>query len=648
MSVGAGVGVRGAPVGLDVVLSKRCLFAGDKVRCRVYFWFGHERSASHSLLEWASIQVHGHVAFDPHLVSPHDAADMADEAAAEFNASERARRLRQALLVGGGEGGGEARALHRAEESMRVLRKTKSHVQVGEMSLLVAPEGGPAAGKAGTGGADASAASQSGSSVDSYEDSLEFLARASAAHRGASMPDVTLLAGKYGSCLFASPPEVVACAVKGRPGMEVAFAYEARLPDTLPPSYKGSCARYFYVLTLACKMKHSAEASVLHVPLRVCSTIGLDDPHALPPPPPGSRRTSRGGSNAPAPAPELAEAPAAASASKLRSFSSFLLERHDFHVKSWALGETMGASAWATPVLPKVPLNINPKAETFKVIDFDSTGYVEKERALDARARTGSNSSYASQGGGGGGGGGSGSGGENGLGHGSKPAADLSKSAAEQRPSLTRAIGEQVFRIGSEQRHMAHVSLFKDSVAPGEEMLVMFDFTGAAVPCYQVTVALEVEERSKCPPPLHAALGPLLRAQGSPSPVAHTDVENPSSFGLGPWTRVVLSRTVQVAFNATRSVILTVPHDLFPDFETDLVWVRTFLRFEFVTERKGAQPWAMPITNSATQTSPWRMPLRVVPPQEFFAGNAKDSEEGILLLSSCTQAGMLHVRVYVP
>jgi hypothetical protein len=125
-------------------------------------------------------------------------------------------------------------------------------------------------------------------------------------------------------------------------------------------------------------------------------------------------------------------------------------------------------------------------------------------------------------------------------------------------------------------------------------------------------------------------------------------MDHPSSFGLGPWTRVVLSRTVQVAFNATRSVILTVPHDLFPDFETDLVWVRTFLRFEFVTERKGAQPWAMPITNSATQTSPWRMPLRVIPPQEFFAVSAAENDEGILLLSSCTQAGMLHVRVYVP
>jgi hypothetical protein len=636
---GGGGGARGAPVGLDVVLSKRCFFAGDKVRCRAYFWFGHDRSASNALLEWATIQVHGHVAFDPHLVSPHDAADMADEAAAEFNASERARRLRQALLVGGGEGGAEARALHRAEESMRVLRKTKSHVQVGEMSLLVAPQGGgPVAGEAGKGGADASAASQAASSVDAYEDSLEFLARASAAHRGASMPDVTLLAGKYGSCLFASPPEVVACAVKGRPGMEVAFAYEARLPDTLPPSYKGSCARYFYVLTLACKMRHSAEASVLHVPLRVCSTIGLDDPHALPPPPPGSRRTSRGGSDAPAPAPAPAPTPAPApapeladSGSMLRSFSSFLLERHDFRVKSWALGETMGAST--TPVLPKVPLNINPKAETFNVIDFDSTGYVEKERALDARARAGSSSSQGSQGGGG---------------HGSKPAAASSKSGAEQRPSLTRHIGEQVFRIGSEQRHMAHVSLFKDSVAPGDELLVVFDFTGATVPCYQVTVALEVEERSKCPPPLHAALGPLLLAKGSPPPVAQTDMDNPSSFGLGPWTRVVLSRTVQVAFNATRSVILTVPHDLFPDFETDLVWVRTFLRFEFVTERKGAQPWAMPITNSATQTSPWRMPLRVIPPQEFFAGSAGENEEGILLLSSCTQAGMLHVRVYVP
>ena len=172
-------------------------------------------------------------------------------------------------------------------------------------------------------------------------------------------------------------------------------------------------------------------------------------------------------------------------------------------------------------------------------------------------------------------------------------------------------------------------------------ILIKFDFTDAAVHCYQVTIGIEVEEQTKCPPSLHAAFSPLLKEAKS---LKKTTIEDPNSFGLGPWTRVLLSRTIQVTCNMSRSVILTIPVDVTPDFETDLISVRTFLRFEFVTARKGNGKLLFPINNSSTQTSPWRIPLHVVPPIESYNNNRHDNDEGILLLSSSTRSSMLHVH----
>ena len=50
---------------LDVILGQKCYFAGDVIKARLYIRF-----LGRTMLEWATAQLHGHVAFDPHLVSP--------------------------------------------------------------------------------------------------------------------------------------------------------------------------------------------------------------------------------------------------------------------------------------------------------------------------------------------------------------------------------------------------------------------------------------------------------------------------------------------------------------------------------------------------------------------------------------------------
>ncbi|GBG28490.1 RAB6A-GEF complex partner protein 2 [Hondaea fermentalgiana] len=659
-------------VGLDVVVSQRSYFAGDVVKCRIYFYFP-ETLREPVFLEWASAQLHGHVAFDPHLVSPKDAELVAEAAeGAHLDFEDREKRLRQQH---------EANAvLHRARDSMRVLRRTKSEVQVGRRDRATG-QGAPAG----------TAADET--SHDGYEATLDFLSQA-ASLPTPSMPDVTLLAGKYGSCLFSSPPEVFACAHE---------------------------ARYFYVLSVGAKLDHHETAQVLHVPIRICSTI---DPE---PPLRGSRarRTkSRGSTYSRGSSQSLAQR--LSRNDRVRSFSSFLVEEHNFNARSYMLGETRfrrkagpGPSEMFKVASEDLPLNVRPGAVSLKVVDYDCTGIALEERAsqhaLAAGERhrsTNGRSSLAHRG--------SSAGsyksdldkGIGARGHGSDDgsANEASDSEAgedenegeddnanddddddddgdnddnddDDDDESTAGAGTRIFRIGSEARHMALLHMFRDAVRPGDQVLMSFDFRNADVNCYQVTVALEIEERSKCPPSLQAALDPLTDADG---------------FGMGPWQRVLTSRTVQVGFNLQRSVILTVPTETTPDFETDLVSVHSFLRFEFVTAREtpnegdgvngsegdgeneewvgpGAVQGGLPVTNSRTQTSPWRIPLKVLPPFDRHArhkaaarakqvvnaiegnnsmgslsavGSETSYDSGILMLSSSTQASMLHVHVW--
>eukprot|EP00516_Mucochytrium_quahogii_P000039 CAMPEP_0203754732 /NCGR_PEP_ID=MMETSP0098-20131031/8306_1 /ASSEMBLY_ACC=CAM_ASM_000208 /TAXON_ID=96639 /ORGANISM=" , Strain NY0313808BC1" /LENGTH=526 /DNA_ID=CAMNT_0050645901 /DNA_START=137 /DNA_END=1714 /DNA_ORIENTATION=+ len=523
-------------VQIDAIVSKRSYFAGDVVKCRIYINFP-ESLRGKVLLEWATVQLHGHVAFDPHLVSPHDAAEVAEEAAAGFDPAARARRLRHAQ---------ESSILHRAEDSMQVLRKTGSAIQVGKANL-------------GEMGRNSSFTEVNLTSLEGYEDIQGFLAQ-SDLYLNQSMPDVTLLAGKYGNCLFASPTEVVTCAFEGKPGRELVFAYEARLPDSIPPSYKGSAARYFYVLSIGAKLGHRKSANILHVPIRVCSSIGIG----------GGEFDSSNGTNG----------------SRLRSFSSFILEDHDFGVQSWILGErsfrkrgTGQRTENFMAAASNIPLSVNPEDQTFRVVDNDCTGQMLKER---------SNSLL--------GGLGLGVGGE-------EDTAYVKRWHNKAGRRNTTRHQEQIFKIGSESKHMAHLHMYKDEVCPGEQLLLAFDLSNALTQCYQITVALEVQEMSKCPPPLQVAFDPLTSFDEKN--VKNNSHESAHAFGVGPWTRILVSKSVQVAFNLTRHILLNIPVDATPDFETDLIFVQSFLRFEFVTAKEPSEKTSFPITNSDTQTSPW-------------------------------------------
>jgi len=641
-------------VGLDVILSQRSYFAGDAVRCRVYVYF----PSGGCMLEWASAQVHGHVAFDPHLVSPGD-ADHVEAAGVklDFEARERQLRLLEMHNVpdegqdgrrgsGSGQDAGlngvqgdisrgpvgplrKSAILHRAEDSMQVLRKSGSFTQVGRKQLVLSSSeiglsgNGVGAGATASFSSAKSSMSMSGKrrrggffgrpkempqSFDSYDETLEFLSHASN-FATQSMPDVTLLAGKYGNCLFASPPEVMACALEGKAGREVAFAYEARLPDELPPSYLGTAARYFFVLSIGAKLDCNETAQVLHIPLRICSTIQSDDDlESL-----ASRASSPLGSE---------------KGDRLRSFSSFLLEEHNFHVRSWMLGQTnhrrkpshCSSLDAFTVACDDLPLAINRRGNSFKVVDFDSTGSAQRESTAHEE--------------------------------------HVDSGATHSRIPSTSDHGSgsaKVFRIGSEAQHMAHLHIFKEFVRPGEQFLLSFGFTEADIQTYQITIGFEIEEQSKCPAALQAALDPLTDAHG---------------FGMGPWQRVLLSNTVLVPNHLEKSIILTVPVDATPDFETDLIRVRTYLRFEFVTAVKkmhaenengdSGDITHNPITNSKTQISPWRIPLKVLPPinrketisledenDKLSPIQDHEGDSGVLLLSSSTQASMLHIRAWL-
>jgi len=607
-------------VGLDVVISQRSYFAGDVVKCRIYFYFPDSLRES-VFLEWASAQIHGHVAFDPHLVSPRDAELVAEAAdAGHLDFEDREKRLRRAHET--------TSVLHRAEEGMQVIRRTKSEVRVGRRNDHHNPRAGDV--------------NQAGH--DGYEATMDFLSQTASVPMP-RMPDVTLLAGKYGSCIFSSPPEVFACALEGRPGREMAFAFEAQLPTELPPSYRGCAARYFYVLSVGTKLGHHETAQVLHVPIRLCSTIEPEDDTIQ-----GASNGSSDGNLVTRPGSSLSTGK-----DRMRSFSSFIVEEHNFNVRSYILGETRfrrkmapGSDESFRVASDDLPLNVRPGAVGLKVVDFDCTGIALEERASQYAPAAGDETPSSAR-------------------HRSPSDSDF----GDEEDTAAAGGGARVFRIGSEARHMALLHMFREAVRPGDQLLMSFDFAHADVNCYQITVALELEERSKCPPSLQAALDPLTDAHG---------------FGMGPWQRILTSRTVQVGFNLQRSIIMTVPVDATPDFETDLISVRSYLRFSFVTakDRDPGTSWdgpgtvqgGLPITNSRTQTSPWRIPLKILPPFDRHAkqkasirvkqvasaietdGVASSSaptsvspengyDSGILMLSSSTQSSMLHVHVLI-
>jgi len=367
-----------------------------------------------------------------------------------------------------------------------------------------------------------------------------------------SMPDVTLLSGKFGHCIFASPAEVVACMKTGKAHSELAFAYEATLPKTLPPSYKGSSAKYFYMITIGIKLASSNIANVVHVPFSVISSSTI---------------------------PSVSET---GGVTLLRRKSSLVLLDQDFGVKSWFLGEAYELAADGlrrrnsnnvfSDLQQIDDFPVNPRRRAFKIHDFDCTGGYER---------------------------------------------DVTSGSLHK---------EQVFSIGTSGVHMAHLHMYKRQVCPGEQILLLFDFKDS--PCLQVSVALQVEEVSKTPLSLNIALDPLTKG-------------NAQSQGTGVWSKVLVSKHVQVAFNSTRSLVLTVPTDATPDFETPLISVKSYLKFEFVTSEND-----LPISSSSelVQTCPWKTPLEIIVPKPP-AKNTNDS--GILLLSSSTQSNLIHKRCWI-
>ena len=298
------------------------------------------------------------------------------------------------------------------------------------------------------------------------------------------LPDFSKFAGKHGFCMFLTEPEVLDCEVQVQPNSttEYMFRYvqgrlvsgfglickriyrcSAKLPQRIPPTYRGSCVRHFYVLSVGAKLSSSDRAHVLHVPLRVLgpSRVGNAESESV-------------------------------------ESSVIVDDGHEFNVQSYSLRKVIDSLAVGRfEAFLKTPL---------RVIDSDLMGMW----------RTGSRKDTATH----------------------------------------------VYRIGSEAKHMARLSLFKTTVIPGEEILLVFDFADASIPCYQISVGIEVEEERKHEPPLQSAFVPLTDGEG-----------NVSSVGKAPSRQVLVSRHEVVANNQQFSMIMQVPDDACPDFETELVKV---------------------------------------------------------------------------
>ena len=386
------------------------------------------------------------------------------------------------------------------------------------------------------------------------------------------MPDVSALCGPSGSCLFASPLEVLGCMLPfpRQKDTTMVFRCSLRLPKLLPPSFKGTSTSYWYQLTVCTKVSGLEHVSLLNVPVAI---TGLQEMWK------SARRLaaleieSNGDDNAD----DVASSADENVEDALNALSSSqedpdlprivfprASESHDFEVFSCPVDaeETEGSNGGLCPQKPLVLHDFDLCGMARRAKQYEATcAVVEMQKKLAEKVLRRGGSSYGSQ-------------------------------YLEKLVSVETDV--KMYNISMGSALVASMAMYFPSTSPGMDALFTFDFSASTVRCRHISCSLETEESPVGPKPLMSALVPLSRGHE----------------GTGPWWHRLSTRSVYVAPNATSlSMIVHVPHSVTADFATDIVQVKSYFCFTFATTSKEGEE----DEEGELQVLKWRIPAKVAP-----------------------------------
>lgn len=573
----------------------------------------------HDILEYAALQLHGHEAHDPRLIRSacEEEDDNGESIQQELNFDNAGDDHSNSSGNDNNNGNGNSKGpqlVHRASDEQIVLRRTHSGsaMMVDNNSKTISN----ATGMNNTGGSTHHGIRGAGSTG--------VVASSSATNLSVVMPDMKSFSGAFGACLFTSPIHIFAKSIKVIPGTERRYQFSIRLPPILPPSYRGTSVRYWYLITVAIKLQSSQNITHFSFPVTV---LGLGEDY---------QNISDIDTQ---PSSSLSASSTNASSSSPYSSTSASPTQHPSETPFVSLSNrASNGGDGIVPALGSAPPKISrrvphpiesenvtramkfPRSYPNHQYDPRSRETTGDSRVRLATANEGVHNSITSV----------------------NPfeketlAANLRRARGPGRaltvvdpnlgglrlrprinsdaPSLPRP--PVSVNIGTGDNHVAKFTLRKSFVSPGEDFLIAFDFSNAKIRCFKVNVAIETEEKSVAPPPPQAAFvalrqsksiqGSLSNSSGiagsSSSSVSaqsqafeqtdhiygHSSTSNirdyyfgESTVGQGPWHRVLATYEFIVSSSSICSMVLTLPNDATPDFATDYIFVHSFLRFEF-------------------------------------------------------------------
>lgn len=168
------------------------------------------------------------------------------------------------------------------------------------------------------------------------------------------------------------------------------------------------------------------------------------------------------------------------------------------------------------------------------------------------------------------------------------------------------------FNIFNARGSVLRCTLFKQSFVLGEDIVIIFDFTRASVPCVQFSVMLQSEEILGLPPapPSRPIVAEAATADTSASP----DSPSPSNSKLETTIADTNQRGLIVTHEErqcsclslqTTQISLHVPPTVTSTFGTDHVQLRWRLHFEFVVLMRPLPPAPRQVQSRAVYWTPW-------------------------------------------
>lgn len=369
------------------------------------------------------------------------------------------------------------------------------------------------------------------------------------------------------ACLFSSKPCVVGANLNPSEASSHRYVFEATLPKRLPPSFRGHSVRYLYYLTIGVKLEgDDRPLQLTHVPFIVRCSLGDDDDD------------------------EEEEEPAIIGSNGEEDASD---EMEAVKREAW----------WGTNCFP------NPRLDK---VDLCERAYVLEEEEEESRIRHD---------------------GVNGDDRDDEKEDDGNRATIERGIPTTPLVSHPSKRrrrpreplppfllINAVQRSklVARCAVFPTrGLRRGDTLTLKLDVSDADLTPTRIVVALETEERATREPPIRALFESLLAPSGgngglNPAPrrsshlsatAAHLLDETSATGGASrsdasSWVRTV-ERCEKEMGNRVLTAVQIPTGNATPDFSTDLVCVRNYLRVEFVT-------------SSATSATPLRLRIPLV------------------------------------